>query len=82
MRENNVYISGRLWIDWIFILAVPFITVALVILFPSFFSSDSYTEWFSWLIIVLVFDVAHVVLLMGCVVLDVVDAPLFSVVSC
>ena len=51
---------GRLYIDIIFILSPPFISLLIVVLFPGLFRNNDGLSDMSWVILVLMIDVAHV----------------------
>ena len=51
---------GRPYIDIIFILSPPFISLLIVVLFPGLFRNNDGLSDMSWVILVLMIDVAHV----------------------
>lgn len=59
MRTATPWIHSR-WLDMPFILAPPFVTLLLVLLFPQWFGPDAMLTEVHWLVLVLLIDVAHV----------------------
>lgn len=46
--------------DWWFIIAPPFICLLIVLVFPQYFSQSDDVSGFSWLLLIVLIDVAHV----------------------
>jgi len=51
---------GKPWIDSIFILLPPFLSLLVIILFPSLFRNNKEMPEAGWVVLVLLVDVAHV----------------------
>ena len=51
---------GKSWIDILFILSPPFLSLLVIILFPSLFEGNKEVTVAGWVILVLLIDVAHV----------------------
>ncbi|SDG77694.1 hypothetical protein [Chitinophaga filiformis] len=51
---------GKPWIDSIFILLPPFLSLLVIIFFPSLFSNNKEMPEAGWVVLVLLVDVAHV----------------------
>jgi hypothetical protein len=63
MRKKNSYKQPWLYnsfVEFIFILLPPFICLLLIVLLPQYFSSNATISNYSWIILVLLIDVAHV----------------------
>ncbi len=58
-RKKEVYLHSH-WLDGLFIIAPPFLCLLVVICFPSFMSEGKEVNEVSWIILVLMIDVAHV----------------------
>jgi hypothetical protein len=51
---------GRPWIDIVFILLPPFLSLLVIMLFPQFFQNNKDMPVAGWVVLVLLIDVAHV----------------------
>lgn len=51
---------GKAWIDIVFILLPPFLSLLVIILFPSLFQNNADMPVAGWVILILLIDVAHV----------------------
>lgn len=56
-KQNYLYTP---WSDWLFIIAPPFICLAIVFVCAPYFSLHHEVEPFHWLILVMMVDVSHV----------------------
>src|SRR5437868_4695298 len=51
---------GKPWVDIVFILLPPFLSLLVIILFPSLFQNNTEMPVAGWVILVMLIDVSHV----------------------
>src|SRR5689334_21314346 len=51
---------GKPWVDILFILSPPFLSLLVIVLFPSLFRESEEVSIVWWVVLVLLIDVAHV----------------------